>query len=321
MSWAGSIFDTAGGQAECIARLAWFLIGVSAVVYILVITALLFAARRGRQRVANGELADQRAATDRRLGRNVTIASAASALILLVYVTASARTGRAISWPPADPNPLTVEVTGHQWWWEFRYRDTVASNWLTTSNELHIPVGRPVLLVVQSNDVIHSVWIPELHGKQDAIPGHKNTTWLQADRPGVWKARCAEFCGFQHAKMQFDVIAESPARFNQWYLQQLAPAKPPTDSSARRGQQVFMQNACIMCHTIAGTPAASRVGPDLTHIGARPSIAAGSLPNTRGYLAGWIVDPQRLKPGVRMPPNQLSPADLNALLDYLGTLR
>ena len=218
MSWTGSIFDTAGSQAERIARLAWFAITVSAIVYVLVLVATAVAVRRARARTSRGELADHEPATDRRLGRHVTIATIASTLILLVYVAASARTGRAIAWPVDGVRPLTVEVTGHQWWWEFRYIDSVPSNWLTTSNELHIPVGRPVQVVLRSNDVIHSFWIPELHGKQDLIPGHENTTWLRADKPGVWKARCAEFCGYQHAKMAFDVVAETPAQFNQWYF-------------------------------------------------------------------------------------------------------
>jgi cytochrome c oxidase subunit 2 len=321
MTWPGSIFDTAGTQAERIARLAWFFIIVSAVTYLLVLAATWIAVRRARARRTRGELADTRAETERRLTRNVGIATIATTLILLVYVTATARTGKAIAWPIDAQQPLTVEVTGHQWWWQFRYRDSVPSNWLTTSNELHIPVGRPVKVILLSNDVIHSFWVPELHGKQDVIPGHRNTTWIQADRPGTWKARCAEFCGFQHANMAFDVVAESPARFNQWYVSQLASAQPPTDSSTRHGHDVFMQRTCIMCHTINGTQAGSNVGPELTHIASRPSIAAGTLPNTRENLARWILNPQLIKPGVRMPPNALPPADMNALLDYLETLK
>ena len=321
MTWGGSIFDTAGTQAERIARLAWFIITVSTVVYVLVLAATALAVRRARSRTAQGELADQDAATEQRLGRHVLVATAVSTILLLVYVTLSARTGRALAWPINAQEPLTIEVTGHQWWWEFRYRDSVPSNWLSTSNELHIPVGRPVRVILLSNDVIHSFWVPELHGKQDAIPGHRNTTWLQADRPGVWKAHCAEFCGYQHAKMAFDVVAESPARFNQWYVSQLASAQPPSDTSAKHGQDVFMQRNCVMCHTISGTQAGSRVGPELSHIATRPSIAAGSLPNTRANLARWILDPQLIKPGVRMPPNKLSPGDINALLNYLETLK
>ena len=321
MSWPGSMFDTAGTQAEQIATLAWFIIGVSAVTYVLVLAATALAVRRARARRTRNELADTHPDTERRLTRNVGVATAVTTLLLLAYVTASARTGRAIAWPIDAEQPLTIEVTGHQWWWQFRYRDTVPSNWLTTSNELHIPVGRPVRVILMSSDVIHSFWIPELHGKQDNIPGHRNTTWLRADRPGVWKARCAEFCGHQHAKMAFDVVAEAPARFNQWYLTQLASARPPIDSSAIHGHDVFVQRSCIMCHTIAGTPAGSSVGPDLTHLATRPSIAAGSMPNTRENLARWILNPQLIKPGVKMPPNPLSSADMNALLDYLETLR
>jgi len=321
MSWAGSIFDTAGTQAERIAQLTWFLIIVSAVTYLLVLVATGIAMRRARTRRLREQVADTRPDTESRLARNIGIATIATTLILLVYVTATARTGKAIAWPTDAQQPLTVEVTGRQWWWQFRYRDSVPSNWLTTSNELHIPVGRPVRVILLSNDVIHSFWIPELHGKQDVIPGHRNTTWIQADRPGVWKARCAEFCGFQHAKMAFDVVAESPERFNQWYVRQLASAQPPTDSAAKRGEAVFLQRTCVMCHAINGTPAGSNVGPELTHIASRPSIAAGTLPNTRENLERWILNPQLIKPGARMPPNALSPADMNALLDYLETLK
>lgn len=321
MTWAGSIFDTAGGPAERIARLTWFLIIVSVVTYVLLLVATGIAMRRARTRRLREQVADTGPDTESRLTRNISIAAIATTLILLVYVTATARTGKAIAWPVNARQPLTIEVTGHQWWWQFRYRDSVPSNWLTTSNELHIPVGRPVRVILLSNDVIHSFWIPELHGKQDLIPGHRNTTWIQADRPGVWKARCAEFCGHQHAKMAFDVVAESPARFNQWYVSQLTSAQPPTDSSARHGHDVFMQRTCIMCHTISGTQAGSSVGPELTHIASRPSIAAGTLRNTRENLGRWILNPQLIKPGVRMPPNAFSPADMNALLDYLETLK
>lgn len=321
MNWQSSIFATAGTQAERIARLGWFIIIVSAVVYLLVLIATAIAVRRGRGRASSGELADQSSATDRRLARHVGAATIVTVVLLLVYVTLTARTSRAIAWPTDAERPLTIEVTGHQWWWEFRYRDTVPSNWLTTSNELHIPVGRPVQFVLQSTDVIHSFWIPELHGKQDLIPGHKNATWLRADRPGVWKGRCAEFCGFQHAKMAFDVVAESPEKFNAWYASQLASAAAPADSAVQRGYAVFMQRTCVMCHAVSGTPAGSRVGPDLTHLASRPSLAAGILPHTRENLARWIRDPQLIKPGVRMPPNPLSNEDMTALLDYLATLR
>ena len=321
MRWTGSIFDTAGSQAERIALLGWLIIATAAVVYVLVLIATAIAVRRARHRSAGHEAADTRSTTEQRLTRRIGVATAVTTVLLLGYVGVSAYTSRAIAWPTSAERPLTIEVTGHQWWWEFRYRDSVPSNWLSTSNELHIPVGRPVQVILQSNDVIHSFWVPELHGKQDLIPGHKNTTWLRADKPGVWKARCAEFCGHQHAKMAFDVVAEPAAQFNRWYVQQLASALPPTTPSAQRGHDVFVQRTCVMCHAIAGTQAGSHAGPDLTHIASRPSLAAGSLPNTRENLARWILNPHLIKPGVKMPPNQLPPDELNALLDYLETLR
>jgi cytochrome c oxidase subunit 2 len=174
----------------------------------------------------------------------------------------------------------------------------------------------------KSTDVIHSFWVPNLHGKKDMIPGYTNDTWIQADSAGVYRGQCGEYCGYQHAHMALIVTAEPEAAFERWYANQLAPAAPPSDSSVKRGHDVFVSNSCMMCHAISGEPlAGSNVGPDLTHFASRPTIAAGTLPNTRGHLAGWIVDPQRIKPGAQMPPNSLSPADLNALLDYLRSLK
>jgi cytochrome c oxidase subunit 2 len=169
--------------------------------------------------------------------------------------------------------------------------------------------------------VIHSFWVPNLAGKKDLIPGYTQSMWFQADTAGDYRAQCAEFCGLQHAKMALHVIAESPADYRRWVESQRAPAKSPTDSVADRGREVFLTGQCAMCHAITGTSAGSRNGPDLTHLASRRTIAAGTLPNTRGALAGWIVDPQRVKPGTHMPPNQLSPPDLDALLTYLQSLK
>jgi cytochrome c oxidase subunit 2 len=169
--------------------------------------------------------------------------------------------------------------------------------------------------------VIHSFWVPGLQGKMDMIPGRTNVTWLQADRTGVWRGQCAEYCGLQHAKMAFLVVAERPDSFAGWLARQRDTAPTPIDELTRRGQEVFLSSSCVMCHAISGTPAGSRIGPDLTHLASRRTIAAGTLPNTRGNLAGWILDPQRIKPGTRMPPNQLDPADLQALLAYLESLK
>jgi cytochrome c oxidase subunit 2 len=256
--------------------------------------------------------------------RTVGAAAAVSLAILFVYHFDTVRTGRMIgslSSVARGQAPLTIEVVGHQWWWEFLYRDTVPDHEVWTANELHIPVGRAVRLRGTARDVIHSFWVPNLHGKRDLIPGHVNTGVLRADSAGRWTGECGEFCGHQHANMRFVVVAEPPAAFNRWYEEQLAAAAQPADSAARRGQDVFLSSGCVLCHQINGTPAGGRVGPNLTHLASRAMIGAGALPNTRGHLAGWVVDPQRIKPGVKMPPQNLSPDDLNALLDYLRSLR
>jgi cytochrome c oxidase subunit 2 len=322
---AHHVLDPAGPQAGRIARLLLVLFVVSTVVYLLVLGALALAARAGNLRLRRDEPADVSPASERNLARGVAGAALATAAVLLVYVAASASTGRALASLPAtlDPaaTPLTIKVTGHQWWWEIEYADTAPSRRLVTANEVHIPVGRPVKIEGTASDVIHSFWVPNLHGKRDLIPGRPIEGWIQADTAGTWDGACAEFCGHQHAKMRFVVVAEPADSFEAWYERQLQPAAEPADSSARRGREVFLSSSCPMCHTVNGTPAGSRVGPDLTHLASRPRIAAGTLPNTRGHLAGWILDPQRIKPGVRMPANAFSPGDLQALLDYLVTLQ
>ncbi|HYC53077.1 MAG TPA: c-type cytochrome, partial [Gemmatimonadaceae bacterium] len=193
--------------------------------------------------------------------------------------------------------------------------------WVTDANEIHVPTGQPVLIELASNDVIHSLWVPSLGGKKDLIPRYKDTLWFQADTPGVYRGQCAEFCGHQHAKMGVEVIAHPPAEFQQWLARNRLPAPHPTDTVTQRGQEVFLAGSCVLCHAITGTRATSHAGPDLTHLASRRRIAAGTLPNSRGNLAAWILDPQSIKPGANMPSNPLSPSDLEALLAYLETLK
>ncbi len=202
-----------------------------------------------------------------------------------------------------------------------QYADTSPHSRFTTANEVHIPVGAPVVFLLTARDVIHSFWVPNLGGKKDLIPGYTQTVWFRADTPGVYRGQCAEFCGLQHAKMGLLVIADPPDRYAAWMRQMQQPGAAPTDSLARRGEQVFMSGTCVMCHAIEGTHARSVAGPDLTHLASRQTIAAATLPNNRGNLGGWIADPQRIKPGTHMPPNVLPPEELNALLTYLQTLR
>ena len=311
-----SVLNPSSPQTRLIDRLWDAMYLVSAVVFVLVVLALLISAFRRR----DGEAAEPDPGRERSLTTAVSIATALTVLILFGFLVYDVAVGRQLT-RGLGKDALQVRVIGHQWWWELQYRDSVAHNWFTTANELHIPVGRPVALELLSTDVIHSFWPPTVSQKRDLIPGKDNSLWLQADTPGVYRGQCAEYCGQQHAKMAFLVVAQRPDSFASWLAAQRDTALTPTTDLARRGQEVFLASSCVMCHAIAGTPAGSRVGPDLTHLASRRTIAAGTLPNTRGNLAGWIVDPQKIKPGTRMPPNQLQPADLQALLAYLGTLK
>jgi cytochrome c oxidase subunit 2 len=201
------------------------------------------------------------------------------------------------------------------------YVDPDPSKIVIDANELHIPAGEPVQVKVTSRDVIHSFWVPNIIGKRDLIPGYTSSLFLNADRPGTYRAQCAEFCGAQHAKMALPVIVHPRADFAAWLAEARAPAAEPNDSSAKEGEKVFLAGPCSSCHAITGSPAFGTVGPNLTHLASRKTLGAGTLPNTRGNLGGWVVDPQGIKPGVRMPSNQLEPKDLRALLDYLETLK
>jgi len=311
-----SAFNPAGPQAGRINSLWWYMFVTATIVWILVVFALLYAARHGHRRAA----ADDSDEINHRMKKPVIAAAAISALILVGTLVYSVNTGEALASLPSE-KALRIKITGHQWWWEAEYMDPVSGNQVTTANEIHIPVGEPVQIIGTSPDVIHSFWVPNLTGKKDLIPGHTTALWLQADKAGIYRGQCAEFCGHQHAKMAVLVLAEPRSRFNSWYNSQLQPAAPPTDSMSQAGEKIFMSKGCPLCHTVGGTRAFGRIGPPLTHIASSYTLAAGTLKNTRGNLAGWIVDPQKIKPGVRMPPNDLSGSELQALLSYLETLK
>jgi cytochrome c oxidase subunit 2 len=317
-----SALDPAGPGAARIGAIWWLILIVCAAVYIVVMAVLLWAiARRRRRGVGPGSTAvapePQR---ERRMGQVVGVVVVLTAAILVAFVLASFQVGRALTARPAEP-AVRIDVTAQRWWWDVRYQDPVPSNGFTTANEIHIPVGRPVELTLRSADVIHSLWVPNLHGKKDLIPGQINTLYLEADRPGVFRGQCAEFCGFQHAHMALYVVAEPEEEFARWQAQQRQPAPEPATDAQRRGREVFMASSCVLCHAISGTPAGGVTGPSLTHVASRLSLAAGTLPNTRAYLTSWVIDPQRHKPGNNMPPNPLRADDLQALLSYLETLR
>jgi len=308
------VLAPAGPAARSIANHALVLFTICGVAYVLVLAVLAWALLRRRQ-------ADDTApSTTRRLGITVAAAVGATTVTLVVMLVSSIVAGRGLT-SPSGAGAVTIDVIGHQWWWEFQYRDVSVSEFVTSPNELRIPVGVPVVLKVQSRDVIHSFWVPNLHGKRDLIPGQVTHVWLQADRPGTYRGQCAEFCGYQHAKMAFTVVAEPMDAFKRWLAHQRQPAAEPAAPDERRGQQVFLSTTCIMCHTVRGTTAASRVGPELTHIATRATLAAGTLPNTHEHLSAWVRNPQDIKPGVRMPAARLADADFSALLAYLRSLR
>ena len=219
--------------------------------------------------------------------------------------------------PAAGSGQLQVEVTGHQWFWEVRYPGTEA----VTANEIHIPAGVGVELIAKTADVIHSFWVPRLARKIDMIPGHPNRIELYARDPGIYRGRCSEFCGLQHANMQLLVVAESQQQFQRWLADMGAPAAEPAGAHANRGRGLFLENACAGCHTIRGTAATGTLGPDLTHLGSRLTLGAGTLRNTTGDLAAWVLDPHQAKPGNRMPRLSLPKSDFNDLIAYLETLR
>jgi cytochrome c oxidase subunit 2 len=311
----------AGVQAGHIGTLWNWTLGLCTLVFVLVFGALLVAlwrAPRGGPEAAPD--LSSLSTPERRIHRRVILATGAATLGLIALLAGDVITTRALGRLPLK-DPVHIELVGHQWWWEARYRDADPTRNFTTANELHIPVGRPVIVTLLSNDVIHSLWIPNLQGKKDLIPGRTATLNLRADRAGTYRGQCAEFCGLEHALMALLVEAEPNDRYEAWAAAQRTSAPDPASAVARRGQQVFLGTSCVMCHAIQGTDANGQFGPNLTHLAGRRTIGAGIFPNSRGYLAGWIADPQALKPGVNMPANKLAPDDLQALLAYLETLK
>jgi cytochrome c oxidase subunit II len=307
-----SALSTGGPRARQIAELMLLFFGISAVVYLIVIAVLIWALMRRRR-------AQPDDATERRSRLAVAGGVAATVLILIGLAMADFFVQRSLSAHPADA--LRIVITGHQYWWEVEYDDPAPSQRLRTANEIRIPVNRPVELVLTSRDVIHSFWLPSLTGKKDLIPGYTNTEVVVAERPGIYTGQCAEFCGLQHARMRLVVQAVAPKEFESWKQQQLAPAREPATDEERRGREVFETSSCVLCHAIQGTSAAATIGPELTHIGSRTMLAAGTLPNDQTNLASWILAPQRIKPGAQMPATPLASADLAALSTYLASLK
>ncbi len=307
---AASTLNPQGPFAAGAANWAWFIFIIGALVFAGYAGAILIAS--WRRRTASPATAPGAS------GSSLLIPIAGiviPSIILLVSYGYGLSTASAA--PRSPTGALVVEVVGHQWWWQVYYPDAQ----VTTANEIYIPAGRPVELRARSNDVIHSLWIPQLGGKIDLLPDRQTSTVIEAAQPGTWRGECAEFCGVEHARMDLVVVADSPEQFSQWLAGQKTVPPPPADPHLREGQQAFLGSACVYCHTIRGTNASGTLGPDLTHLASRQTIGAGTLSNTRGNLAGWIINSQGLKPGNLMPPMQLNGDQLQAMLDYLESLK
>jgi len=313
-----TMLDPAADQARDIDVIWRLMLVVCGGMYLLVLGFLAWALWRARKRLDTQPKVGA-ARVDAALGRGLTgwIGLIVAGLVLLT--TVSFLVDRSLA--EVGPDPLKIKVTAHQWWWQVDYQGATPSEDFTTANELHLPLGRPAIVELQAGDVIHSFWVPNLSGKTDLIPGRVNYMPLTPRRLGVFRGQCAEFCGFEHAKMAFDVHVDTPAAFDAWRARQLAEAPEPSEPVSAQGKQVFLSKACVMCHKIQGTDAGSNLGPDLTHVASRDHLAAGTLPNTRADLQAWIADPQGVKPGTQMPRVALTSDELNAVVTYLETLQ
>jgi cytochrome c oxidase subunit 2 len=305
-----AVLSPRGPHAEAIADVAWLLFAGGVAIFAAVLVAIALALRGPP-------------AARRLLGADRTIL-AAGVGFPVVTLTALLVHGLRVEagiLAGAPSRALPIEVIGEQWWWRVRYLDARGRPAFETANEIHVPIGRPIELRLSSADVIHSFWVPNLAGKLDMIPGRVNRLRLQADRPGVFRGQCAEFCGGAHALMAFHVVAEEPDAFEAWRARQMQPAPEPASPEARRGRELFLARGCGLCHHVAGTGATGRVGPDLGHVGGRMHVVSGLLPNHRGTLVAWIVAAQQLKPDSRMPSfASLSGAELRALAAWLESL-
>jgi cytochrome c oxidase subunit II len=308
-SAAPSALEPHGPGAERAAALWWLMFAISGVVVVAVAALILIGVRNRARRKDRDET--PRWAVGMIIGGGVIF----PAIVLAVLWGLTLRDVASLDEPPSDPT-VRIEVVGKRWWWDVRYPDHGA----VTANEIHVPVGEVVDLSLRSADIIHSFWVPELTGKTDMIPGRDNRMWLVADEPGVYRGQCAEFCGLQHARMAFLVIAEPREEFDAWLADQSAEAAEPTDTEAQAGLEAFLGSPCVGCHTVRGTEAAGTLGPDLTHVASRNTLAAATIPNTPENLLAWIENSQEVKPGNLMPPMDLPPEELRAIVAYLETL-
>jgi cytochrome c oxidase subunit 2 len=312
-----NIFAPVSTPAHAIFGLSILVLVVTGAIFVVVFSLLTYAAVKFREkREDNGrEPAQVYGSTQVELAWTVI-----PVLIVVALFLAAARVIASIQNAAAPPNAISVTVVGHQYWWEYRYRDLN----VVTANELHVPVSdpahpTPTFLTLLSADTDHSFWVPRLAGKTDLIPNHPNRTWIDPHETGLFLGQCSQYCGVQHAKMLLRVYVQTRAEFDQWIEQQRKPAEGAAVVSP--GRRVFESTACINCHTVAGTVANGRFGPDLTHLMSRDTIASGALANTRENLRRWIRDPSVFKQGCLMPAMGLSDPQMDAVAEYMETLR
>lgn len=302
-----SVLAPDGPKSRFVTNAWWILCGVAAfvciVVIVLAVGAVIFRRRPKKVDTEGGQ-------------RQVVVFGLIIPAVIFAATFALSVTGIAVNAQPPSPDRVTVHVTGHQWWWTVKYPKAG----VVTANEIHVPTGEPVRLQLTTDDVIHSFWVPQLTPKMDLIPNRPNTTWFKADKSGTYRGQCAEYCGVEHADMAFLVIAQPRAQFERWLHNQARSARTPTTTEQARGMSVFTNGTCATCHTIRGTSAHGDVGPDLTHVATRRRLAAETIPNDFGHMAGWVSDSQSIKPGNKMPPQPLSPDDLRAVVTYLQSL-
>lgn len=314
--WQSS-FNAQASQSEEIKRVLLIFIAVATVVWVGVMLALLFGLVRRKRR--SERPLDLHEGFEQRASGIILVLGGATTVTVLALSVVSYGAQRTVF--ANDPDPVTVKLTGHQWWWEVQYQADSPHLSFTTANEIRVPVGRPVTVQLESADVIHSFWVPSLTGKMDLITGQQNSVQFTAKTPGIYRGQCAEFCGAQHAHMAFTVRALPADEYGRWRDHQNQSAPRPSDPLSIRGEQLFRGKGCGLCHTIRGTLAGGQLGPDLTHIAARETIGAGTLPQTPGNLAAWISDPQHIKPGNLMPKMSLRSDEMIAVLHYLEQLQ
>jgi len=309
------IFDTASPPARQIESMAWLVMSICAGIFVVVEGLLVYSIVKFRRRASDrGEPVQLYGSNPIELAWTVV-----PLLIVFTLALVTIRVIRDIERTEPPEGAMSVVAIGHQWWWEYRYPDPdAAGGEVVTANELVVPVGRPIWLRLESADVIHSWWVPALAGKTDLVPNQTNHTWFVAEKPGLFLGQCAEYCGNQHAGMLLRVSAVPPEQFDAWRAGQAAP--PVHEPAVARGREIFLDLACSTCHAVQGVSDGA-FAPDLTHLASRQTIASGMAPLTRENLRAWIADPQVLKPQCNMPSLKLSDEELDAVTDYLLTLK